>query len=78
MKYQARLTNAKPPGEIVSRGSFGPWAASEPGESPLAGEYVFEKADLGVRRSRAFSSPGDFSGARRDQARGEAKVPDFG
>jgi len=27
MKYHAELTNAKPPGEIVSRGNFGRWVA---------------------------------------------------
>jgi hypothetical protein len=80
MKYEARLTNAKPPGEIVSKGSFGPWAAGEPGESPLAGEYVFEKADLGVFAGIAgiLASTGSFQGTLAAiEARGEAKVPDF-
>jgi hypothetical protein len=80
MKYDARLTNAKPPGEIVSKGSFGPWAASEPGESPLAGNYVFEKADLGVFAGIAgiLTSTGSFHGTLAAiEARGEAKVPDF-
>ncbi len=80
MKYEARLTNAKPPGAIVSRGSFGPWAASEPGESPLAGEYVFDKADLGVFAGIAgiLTSTGSFQGTLAAiEARGEAKVPDF-
>jgi hypothetical protein len=80
MKYQARLTNAKPPGEIVSKGSFGPWAAGEPGESPVAGEYVFEKADLGVFAGIAgiLSSTGSFRGTLDAiEARGEAQVPDF-
>jgi hypothetical protein len=80
MKYAARLTNAKPPGEIVSKGSFGPWSAGDPGESPLAGEYVFEKADLSVFTGIAgiLSSTGTFKGTLGAiEARGEAKVPDF-
>ncbi len=80
MKYQARLTNAKPPGEIVSKGSFGPWVAGEPGDSPLAGEYVFDKADLGVFAGIAgiLTSTGSFKGTLDSiEARGEAKVPDF-
>jgi hypothetical protein len=48
MKYSASLTNALPPGEIVAKGQFGPWAETEPGDSPLNGEYDFDKADLGV------------------------------
>ena len=48
MKYDAALTNAKPPGEIQSKGTFGPWVAGEPGDSPIAGDYRFQNADLGV------------------------------
>lgn len=80
MKYDARLTNAKPPGEIVSKGTFGPWAAGEPGDSPLAGEYVFEKADLGVFAGIAgiLASTGSFSGTLDAiDVQGEARVPDF-
>ena len=80
MNYAARLMNAKPPGQIVSKGSFGPWAAGEPGESPVAGEYVFEKADLGVFAGIAgiLTSTGTFQGTLGAiEARGEAKVPDF-
>jgi hypothetical protein len=80
MKYDAELTNAKPPGRIHSRGSFGPWAAGEPGNTPLAGSYTFDKADLGVFAGIAgiLHSTGSFEGTL-DQisARGEASVPDF-
>src|SRR5262245_11093433 len=48
MKYDASLTNAKPPGEVQSKGTFGPWAATEPGNTPLDGAYDFKDADLGV------------------------------
>jgi hypothetical protein len=80
MRYEARLTNAKPPGEIVSKGSFGPWVAAEPGDSPLNGEYVFENADLGVFTGIAgiLTSTGSFHGTLAAiNARGEARVPDF-
>jgi AsmA-like protein len=80
MNYEARLTNAKPPGEIVSKGTFGPWVAGDPGESPLAGEYFFEKADLGVFAGIAgiLTSTGSFKGMLSAiEVKGEAKVPDF-
>jgi hypothetical protein len=33
MKYLAALTNTKPPGEILNKGSFGPWVAEDPGDA---------------------------------------------
>jgi len=80
MKYKASLTNAKPPGEIDSEGNFGPWAATEPGDTPLDGDYVFDKADLGVFRGIAgiLHSTGKFEGTLDEiTAKGEATVPDF-
>ena len=80
MKYNASLTNAKPPGEILSKGTFGPWAAGEPGDSPLAGDYIFDKADLGVFKgiSGILHSTGQFEGSLDTiTAKGEATVPDF-
>jgi hypothetical protein len=80
MKYKASLTNAKPPGEIVSDGNFGPWAAEEPGDTPLDGNYVFDKADLGVFKGIAgmLHSTGEFKGTLDSiAAKGEATVPDF-
>jgi hypothetical protein len=80
MKYQAALTNAKPPGEIVSSGSFGPWVGGEPGDTPLKGRYTFANADLGVLAGIAgiLKSSGSFEGALHAiHARGQAVVPDF-
>jgi hypothetical protein len=80
MKYEATLTNPKPPGEIKSTGTFGPWNAEEPGDSPLAGDYVFDKADLGVFQGIAgiLHSTGRFEGALDSiTAKGQATVPDF-
>jgi hypothetical protein len=80
MRYDAALTNPKPPGRIHSVGMFGPWAAKEPGDTPLAGEYTFNNADLGVFAGIAgiLQSKGRFDGTLDSvHARGEASVPDF-
>ena len=80
MKYDASLTNAKPPGEILSNGNLGPWIAGEPGDTPLDGRYNFDKADLGVFKGIAgtLNSRGNFKGTLDSiTAAGEASVPDF-
>ncbi|HUQ92921.1 MAG TPA: hypothetical protein VM120_14670 [Bryobacteraceae bacterium] len=80
MKYDAKLTNPKPPGMISSQGAFGPWVSGEPGDTPLSGDYNFANADLGVFRSIAgiLQSTGSFEGTLSSiNARGEASVPDF-
>lgn len=80
MKYDAALTNAKPPGEIQSTGTFGPWVKGEPGDSPVGGEYRFDNADLGVFSSIAgiLNSTGQFEGTLSSlDVKGQASVPDF-
>jgi hypothetical protein len=80
LDYDADLTNPKPPGVIHSEGSFGPWSADRPSDTPLTGDYTFEKADLGVFKGIAgiLDSRGQFEGTLgRVRARGQAKVPDF-
>ena len=80
MTYGAALRNAKPPGEILSDGNFGPWVAGEPGDTPVDGNYLFEKADLGVFKGIAgiLHSTGEFQGTLDSiTAQGEATVPDF-
>ncbi len=80
MRYEAELRNAKPPGEILSTGTFGPWDREEPGETALAGEYKFERANLAVFNAIGgiLHSTGQFSGRLNDiSAKGEATVPDF-
>ena len=58
MKFEAELTNPRPVGTIHSTGSFGPWLVSDPGESPITGEYQFDHADLsGFKGIAAFSPP---------------------
>jgi hypothetical protein len=80
MKYDAALTNAKPPGEIQAKGTFGPWDASEPGDTPIEGEYDFDKANLGVFKgiSGTLHSKGQFQGTLSSiDVHGEATVPNF-
>ncbi len=80
MAYDAALTIPKPPGQVHSNGSFGPWNADEPGDSPLSGKYTFDKADLGIFAGIAgiLQSSGEFDGTLDAiHARGDAYVPDF-
>ena len=46
--YDVAFLNALPPGEIHSRGHFGPWNSTDPGQTPVSGTYKFEHAYLGV------------------------------
>ncbi len=80
MRYQAELTNAKPPGLVRATGTFGPWNTEEPSETPLAGQFDFRDADLSVFKGIAgkLASTGKFQGElSRFEADGEARVPDF-
>jgi len=80
MNYDAELTNPKPPGLIHSQGNFGPWAADDPGDTPLAGGYTFENADLSVFHGIAgiLNSQGQFEGTLDTiRAWGKASVADF-
>jgi hypothetical protein len=80
MRYRTIMSNAKPPGLIQCAGTFGPFVASEPGESPLSGDYTFKDADLGVFEAidGKLVSTGHFEGKlNRILADGQAEVPDF-
>jgi len=78
--FEAALTNGVPPGKIDVSGTFGPWHRAEPGDTPLEGAFVFEKADLGVFTgiSGTLSSHGNFGGTLAAlEASGETDTPDF-
>lgn len=78
--FTAQLTNAVPPGEIETKGSFGPWSPDDPGQTPLAAEYIFDKADLGYFKgiSGILSSKGKFGGVlERIEVEGKTSTPDF-
>jgi AsmA-like C-terminal region len=80
MRYDADLTIPKPPGTVKSTGHFGPWKASEPGDTPLQGNYTFDNADLGIFAAIAgtLSSKGTFDGCLNSVAvRGTTYVPNF-
>ncbi len=78
--FEATLRNPTPPGDIITRGTFGPWAAGEPSRTPLRGEYNFAQADLGVFKgiSGMLASEGKFAGVlERIDVDGRATIPDF-
>jgi hypothetical protein len=78
--FRGTLTNAKPKGEIETRGQFGPWNIDVPGDTPVLGSYGFENADLGPFPGIAgiLSSTGEFQGQlNRLEVGGETTTPDF-
>jgi hypothetical protein len=80
MTYRTRMKNYKPPGMIDCTGQFGPWVGSDPGASPLNGDYDFQKADLGVFQGIAgiLGAKGKFTGQLHSiDVNGTADVPDF-
>ncbi len=80
MAFVATLTNAKPPGFIESRGSFGPWHKHDFGATPVSGDYTFAHADLGVFTgiSGILSSVGRYGGTLNHiVVDGTTDTPDF-
>jgi hypothetical protein len=80
MPFEATLTNAIPPGEIETRGHFGPWQRDDPGATPLDGTFDFENADLGVFKgiSGILSAHGTFGGElARIDIHGDTNTPRF-
>lgn len=80
MTFDAVLQNAKPPGEIVTHGDFGPWDTEDADGTPLGGSYIFQHADLSVFKgiSGILSSKGSYKGRLgRIEVEGTTDVPDF-
>lgn len=80
MSYDVSLHNPLPPGEIRAHGHFGPWNSSDPGQSPVEGQYTFQNADLGTFNgiSGILSSEGEFQGMLRHiETPGSIDIPDF-
>ncbi len=78
--FHARLSNPEPPGEITTSGKFGPWNEDDVGKTAVSGEYLFQRADLGVFRGIAglLSSSGKFSGMLdRIEVQGLTDTPSF-
>jgi hypothetical protein len=80
MDYHTALTNPEPPGEIRSEGKIGPWKTGSLEQSPVAGSYTFEHANLGAFKGIAgmLSSKGSFHGTFRElDVEGNTQTPDF-
>lgn len=80
MPFDATLTNAVPPGEIVTHGRFGPWLREDPGKTPLDGDFRFDQADLSVFKGVAgtLSARGTFAGMlERIDIHGNTETPAF-
>jgi hypothetical protein len=80
MGFEADLIIPKPVGHVRTKGTFGPWTVSDPGESAVAGTYTFDHADLATFKGIAgiLSSTGRYQGTLRDiVADGDTSTPDF-
>lgn len=78
--FDAVLTNPTPRGLITTSGRFGPWAAGDPGLTPVEGRYRFERADLGTIRGIGgiLHSEGRFGGVLQQiLVSGATDTPDF-
>jgi hypothetical protein len=80
LTYRVKVHTPEPPGEVAATGKFGIWNDSDPTETPLSGEYKFEKANLGVYGGIAgtLSSTGKFDGKLSHiDISGTTDAPDF-
>ena len=80
MGFSARLRIPQPPGELAVNGSVGPWKKEQPDQTPLAGSYTLEHANLGAFTGVAgtLSSEGKFNGVlQRVEVQGTTDMPDF-
>ena len=80
MHFDAQVSNPQPAGMIFTSGNFGPWAVDDPGETPVAGGYRFENADLGVFKGIAgiLNSTGKYEGVLRNlEVDGQTSTADF-
>ena len=80
MHFDANLTNPKPVGNVLSSGSFGPWQADSPRDTPVSGTYSFNNADLGTIKGIGgiLSSTGKYAGILDNiVVDGATDTPDF-
>ncbi|HEV7513965.1 MAG TPA: hypothetical protein VGO27_19880 [Candidatus Acidoferrum sp.] len=80
MHFDADLTNPKPVGNVLSTGSFGPWDADSPRDTPVSGTYSFNNADLGTIKGIGgiLSSTGKYYGILDNiVVDGATDTPDF-
>jgi hypothetical protein len=80
MHFDADLINPKPVGNVLSNGSFGPWQADSPRDTPVSGTYSFNNADLGTIKGIGgiLSSTGEYGGTLDNiVVDGKTDTPDF-
>jgi hypothetical protein len=80
LNYDFAFHNPLPPGEVRAHGQFGPYSSGDTGETPLAGEYDFQNADLGVFEgiSGILSSKDKFQGKLKHlETQGTIDIPNF-
>ena len=80
LHFDADLTNPKPVGNVLSSGSFGPWQADSPRDTPVSGTYSFSHADLGTIEGIGgiLSSTGEYGGTLDNiVVDGKTDTPDF-
>jgi hypothetical protein len=80
MSFETSLSNPEPKGEIHANGKFGPWREGQAEQTPVEGNYTFQRADLGSIPGIAgvLSSQGKFSGTfKRLSVDGATDTPDF-
>ena len=80
LRFDAKLINPRPVGNIHSTGFFGPLNADSPRDTAVEGDYTFTDADLGTIRGLGgiLSSAGHYSGKlSRIAVAGETDTRDF-
>jgi hypothetical protein len=80
MKFRAILTNAKPPGNIHTSGTFGPWQMDDPGLTRSEAHIYFKTRIWRCLKGIAgtLSSEGSYQGVlNRICAEGHTDTPDF-
>lgn len=80
VKYSVALRNPRPAGEIHASGEFGPVDKSNPGHTPVSGDFTFEQADLTLPGaiSGLLNAKGGFRGpVTRLACTGTVDIPRF-
>ena len=80
LRFDAKLVNPRPVGNIHSTGFFGPLNEEYPRDTAVVGDYSFTDADLGTIRGLGgiLRSEGHYSGRLgRIEVEGKTDTPDF-
>ena len=81
MRFEVRLRNPTPPGDVSASGSFGPWNKKQVSATPISGSYEFRNANLGDLAGirGVLASDGKFQGTLESlQVEGGTDTPEFG